>query len=313
MSALIKKGLKKLKLRKIKLSKPRNQLKNKTKKIPKLKLKEFSSYSQFEDYESIDQIETSPDSPVPFNFDSDESLTSRNESFNFNYKKIDDLFLNVNWEKDKRKKLFNSIIIFDWDDTLLCTSILSKYGHFSEMNKYPINDLIQISLLEAFVMELLEKSIEKGDTFIITNSEKGWVEYSCKKFFPNLFPLLSKIQVISSREKYEKMHPYNFLMWKMEVCKYFAKDYNYNINLPTNIISIGDSFADIEAGRSLENKFKKCFIKTVKFVKFPGVKDLIEQLGLILDKFEHIISSCYNWNIKVEIKIIGKKVICDLN
>ena len=304
MSALIKKGLKKLKLRKIKLSKPRNQLKNKTKKIPKLKLKEFSSYSQFEDYESIDQIETSPDSPVPFNFDSDESLTSRNESFNFNYKKIDDLFLNVNWEKDKRKKLFNSIIIFDWDDTLLCTSILSKYGHFSEMNKYPINDLIQISLLEAFVMELLEKSMDKGDTFIITNSEKGWVEYSCKKFYPNFYPLLSKITIISSR-KYKKIHPKNFFMWKIETLDNFINDYNYDSDLPTNIISIGDSFGDINASKRLKNQFKTCFIKTIKFIEYPKIIDLQKELVLLINKFDYLISKCKNWNIKVE-KIIKK-------
>ena len=278
----------------------------KTKKISKIKTKESSSnLTEFQEIENNNLI----DSPIPFKR---EEQLLRNEEKNIN-SSIEKLFSNIIWKKDKNKKLFNSIIIFDWDDTLLCTSLINKYGYFSEMKKYPMNDLIQISLLEAFVMEILEKSFEKGDTYIITNSEKGWVEYSCKKFFPNLFPLLSKLKIISSREKYEKMHPYNFLMWKMEVCKYFAKDYNYNINLPTNIISIGDSFADIEAGRSLENKFKKCFIKTVKFVKFPGVKDLIEQLGLILDKFEHIISSCYNWNIKVEKKIIGKNVICDLN
>ena len=278
----------------------------KTKKISKIKTKESSSnLTEFQEIENNNLI----DSPIPFKR---EEQLLRNEEKNIN-SSIEKLFSNIIWKKDKNKKLFNSIIIFDWDDTLLCTSLINKYGYFSEMKKYPMNDLIQISLLEAFVMEILEKSFEKGDTYIITNSEKGWVEYSCKKFFPNLFPLLSKLKIISSREKYEKMHPYNFLMWKMEVCKYFAKDYNYNINLPTNIISIGDSFADIEAGRSLENKFKKCFIKTIKFVKFPGVKDLIEQLGLILDKFEHIISSCYNWNIKVEKKIIGKKVICDLN
>ena len=298
MSSLIKKGLKELKLRKIKLPKPKKKLKNKNNKISKIKIKELSSnLPQYEDYESIEQIETSPDSPVPFTFDSDESLTSRNESFNFNYKKIDDLFLNVNWEKDKRKKLFNSIIIFDWDDTLLCTSVLNKYGNFSEMDKYPINDLIQISLLEAFVMELLEKSMDKGDTFIITNSEKGWVEYSCKKFFPNLFPLLSKIQVISSRNKYEKMHPYNFLMWKMEAFKSFINEYNYDINLPTNIISIGDSIGDIEAGRSLEDKFKIYFIKTIKFIKFPGIEELKDQLGLVIDKFDYIVSMSKNLNI----------------
>ncbi len=307
MSSLIKKGLKELKLRKIKLPKPKKKLKNKNNKISKIKIKELSSnLPQYEDYESIEQIETSPDSPVPFTFDSDELITSRNESFNFNYNRIDDLFSNIKWEKDKEKKLFNSIIIFDWDDTLLCTSVLNKYGYFSEMDKYPINDLIQISLLEAFVMELLEKSMDKGDTFIITNSEKGWVEYSCKKFFPNLFPLLSKIQVISSRNKYEKMHPYNFLMWKMEAFKSFINEYNYDINLPTNIISIGDSIGDIEAGRSLEDKFKIYFIKTIKFIKFPGIEELKDQLGLVIDKFDYIVSSCKNWNINVENKIKNK-------
>ena len=307
MLSLIKKGLKTLKLRIIKLSKPKKKLKNKNKKISKRKIKVLSSYlPQYEDYESIKQIETNTESPVPFNFDSDELITSRNDSFIFNYNRIDDLFSNIKWKIDKEKKLFNSIIIFDWDDTLLCTSVLNKYGYFSEMDKYPINDLIQISLLEAFVMELLEKSMDKGDTFIITNSEKGWVEYSCKKFFPNLFPLLSKIQVISSREKYEKMHPYNFLMWKMEAFKYFINEYNYDIHLPTNIICIGDSIGDIEAGRSLEDRFKIYFIKTIKFVKFPDIEELKEQLGLVIDKFDHLVSSCKNWNINVEKKIKNK-------
>ena len=307
MLSLIKKGLKTLKLRIIKLSKPKKKLKNKNKKISKRKIKVLSSYlPQYEDYESIKQIETNTESPVPFNFDSDELITSRNDSFIFNYNRIDDLFSNIKWKIDKEKKLFNSIIIFDWDDTLLCTTLLSQYGYFSEMNKYPINDLIQISLLEAFVMELLEKSMDKGDTFIITNSEKGWVEYSCKKFFPNLFPLLSKIQVISSREKYEKMHPYNFLMWKMEAFKYFINEYNYDIHLPTNIICIGDSIGDIEAGRSLEDRFKIYFIKTIKFVKFPDIEELKEQLGLVIDKFDHLVSSCKNWNINVEKKIKNK-------
>ena len=205
----------------------KEELKN-TKKISKIKTKESSSnLTEFQEIENNNLI----DSPIPFKR---EEQLLRNEEKNIN-SSIEKLFSNIIWKKDKNKKLFNSIIIFDWDDTLLCTSLINKYGYYSEMKKYPMNDLIQISLLEAFVMEILEKSFEKGDTYIITNSEKGWVEFSCKKFFPNLFPLLSKLKIISSREKYEKMHPYNFLMWKMEVCKYFAKDYNYNINLPTNI------------------------------------------------------------------------------
>ena len=274
----------------------------KTKKISKIKTKESSSnLTEFQEIENNNLI----DSPLPFKR---EEQLLRNEEKNIN-SSIEKLFSNIIWKKDKNKKLFNSIIIFDWDDTLLCTSLINKYGYFSEMKKYPMNDLIQISLLEAFVMEILEKSFEKGDTYIITNSEKGWVEYSCKKFFPNLFPLLSKLKIISSREKYEKMHPYNFLMWKMEAFKYFINEYNYNINLPTNIICIGDSIGDIEAGRSLEDKFKIYFIKTIKFIKFPSIEELKEQIALVIDKFNHIVSSCKNWNINIEKKIQNKSMI----
>ena len=271
----------------------------KTKKISKIKTKESSSnLTEFQEIENNNLI----DSPLPFKR---EEQLLRNEEKNIN-SSIEKLFSNIIWKKDKNKKLFNSIIIFDWDDTLLCTSLINKYRYFSEMKKYPMNDLLQISLLEAFVMEILEKSFEKGDTYIITNSEKGWVEYSCKKFFPNLFPLLSKLKIISSREKYEKMHPYNFLMWKMEAFKYFINEYNYDIHLPTNIICIGDSIGDIEAGRSLEDRFKIYFIKTIKFVKFPDIEELKEQLGLVIDKFDHLVSSCKNWNINVEKKIKNK-------
>ena len=217
---------------------------------------------------------------------------------------MEKLFSNINWEKDKKRKLFNSIIIFDWDNTLLNTSIISKYGLYSEMKKYPINDLIQISLSEILIYELFEKSFKKGDTYIITNSEKGWVEYSCKKFYPNFYPLLSKITIISSR-KYKKIHPKNFFMWKIETLDNFINDYNYDSDLPTNIISIGDSFGDINASKRLKNQFKTCFIKTIKFIEYPKIIDLQKELVLLINKFDYLISKCKNWNIKVE-KIIKK-------
>jgi hypothetical protein len=232
-------------------------------------------------------------------------LVEKNHQVNHNtLNSIEKLFSNINWEIDKKRKLFNSIIIFDWDNTLLNTSIISKYGLYSEMKKYPINDLIQISLIETLIFELFEKSFKKGDTYIITNSEKGWVEYSCKKFYPNFYPLLSKLTIISSR-KYKKTHPKNFFMWKIETLDRFIMDYNYDCNLPTNIISIGDSFGDINASKRLKNKFKICFLKTIKFFQFPNIIDLQKELDLLLDKFDYLISNCKNWNIKVE-KIIKK-------
>ena len=214
---------------------------------------------------------------------------------------LNNLFSNINWKTDKNKKEINSIIIFDWDDTLMCTYILSNYGYFSDINSFPKNILIQISILEIRVIEILEKSLEKGDTYIITNSDLNWVNYSCKQYFPNVYPMLKKIKIISSRDYYEYIHPYCSLMWKRETFHNVMK--NYNLNLPTNIICIGDNFGEIEAGRNLEKCFYYGFIKTIKLKNNPTVEQMLIQLELIIEKFDYLISVCKNWTINIEKKI----------
>ena len=75
----------------------------------------------------------------------------------------------------------NRIFIFDWDDTLLCTTVLSPGGYFDDSRVILPGKLKKIKHLESLVQKLLTNATEKGDTYIITNSEQGWVEYSCKR------------------------------------------------------------------------------------------------------------------------------------
>lgn len=105
--------------------------------------------------------------------------------------------------RDSNSKV-NKIFIFDWDDTLLCTTVISPGGYFDDNMVILPSKLKKIRRLENIVKKLLTITIEKGDTYIITNSEPGWVEYSCKRFFPNVYDLLSKIKIISARGLYEK-------------------------------------------------------------------------------------------------------------
>ena len=99
----------------------------------------------------------------------------------------------------------NNLIIFDWDDTLLCTSVLSPYGYFDDDIILSNQGKEKIKKLEENVKKILELSINKSTTFIITNSEPGWVEYSCKRFFPLVYPLLSQLNIISARGLFEKI------------------------------------------------------------------------------------------------------------
>lgn len=93
-------------------------------------------------------------------------------------------------------------IVFDWDDTLLASTELSICGYGLDSNQ-PLFPELQAQLLELehSVMELLTLSIVTGRTYIITNSEAGWVQISCRKWFPNVVPLLPYIT---------SMQPYPF-------------------------------------------------------------------------------------------------------
>ena len=200
----------------------------------------------------------------------------------------------------EKKYKFNNIYIFDWDDTLLCTTVLSPCGYFDDNMIILPSKLEKIQKLEILVKKLLTITTEKGDTYIITNSEPGWVEYSCKRFFPNTFPLLSKIKIISSRGLYEKKFPKDFKTWKIMAFNEIIK--NYEKNLPTNIICMGDSSYEIEAAHGLAGKFPNGFIKAIKFREYPKIDELINQLNLVLDKFNFIYSACKNWTITVDKK-----------
>ena len=200
----------------------------------------------------------------------------------------------------------NNLIIFDWDDTLLCTSVLSPYGYFDDDIILSNQGKEKIKKLEENVKKILELSINKSTTFIITNSEPGWVEYSCKRFLPLVYPLLSKLNIISARGLFEKIFPNNSRMWKIETFNNIFHNFNYL--LPTNIICIGDSFYEIEAGKNLGKKFNNCFVKTIKFKESPNIEELIIQINLVIEKFNYIFSAEKNWTIKVEKKIPSKKI-----
>lgn len=89
----------------------------------------------------------------------------------------------------QKPKFYETAIIFDWDDTLLCTSFISPSGIYHDIE---LSGTVyqHIKLLEVTAKKMLEISVEHGKTYIITNAAEGWVEFSCKKFMPACLPIL---------------------------------------------------------------------------------------------------------------------------
>ena len=204
------------------------------------------------------------------------------------------------WTPNMKPKQHNSIIIFDWDDTLLPTTFLSPGGIFDEDIDLPEIDNEKLLKLEELASKILTDAVEKGNVYIITNAGKGWVEYSAKRFYPSILPILSKIKIISARGEYEKFYPGNSRQWKIEAFLNLQK--TLNMKLVTNIICIGDSLFEMEAGRILASRFTEAFVKTIKFREAPKLDELIKQLKLVCLQFSSIYSSIKNLTIRVERK-----------
>lgn len=71
-------------------------------------------------------------------------------------------------------------IIFDWDDTILCTSVLSPYHYLLKDSRRKIPKEIKqhLALLYEHAQLMLQKAKSFGKTYIVTNAAEGWVELS---------------------------------------------------------------------------------------------------------------------------------------
>ena len=204
------------------------------------------------------------------------------------------------WNPGMKPKYHNSLIIFDWDDTLLPTSFLTPKGTFSEDIQLSSSDCKKMQQIANYVYDILKESIEKGDVYIITNAGINWVQFSANLFYPNISELLKKIKIISARGEYEKSFPGNLRQWKIQAFLNLLK--NVDNKLVTNIICIGDSLFEMEAGRILASNFKEAFIKTIKFREAPKLDELLKQLKLVSQQFGAIYSGIKNLTIRIERK-----------
>ena len=118
------------------------------------------------------------------------------------------------WTPGMKTKSYNSIFIFDWDDTLFPTSFLMKEGIIKKnVNNISEEIKILLTILEKTCINILELAINKGNVYIITNSSINWINYSSKIYFPKLITILDKIKIISARDEYGYMNPSN---WKQK-------------------------------------------------------------------------------------------------
>mmetsp|Transcript_95376 Transcript_95376/g.179354 ORF Transcript_95376/g.179354 Transcript_95376/m.179354 type:complete len:454 (+) Transcript_95376:87-1448(+) len=195
--------------------------------------------------------------------------------------------------KAQRPPSHQTLIIFDWDDTLLCTSFLNLVhaANLSASVKRALKEL------EKLVISLLEKALRLGQTFIITNAVSGWVEQSAAEYIPGVLPVLQRVNVVSARSRYESEYPNQVSKWKAET--FLEVQRQLDSQVITNLVSLGDSHFEMEATLAMGREFEQATIKTIKFKESPSPEELWRQQELVCKEFERIIGDARDLRVRI--------------
>jgi hypothetical protein len=101
---------------------------------------------------------------------------------------------------------------------------------------------------------LLTTCLTLGDVYIVSASQHNWITWTAKEAFPTLTELFSKITILSARDIFEKKYPSIVCnsdspsYWKLKTFEYIIS--LYSICLVTNLLVLGDSESEMEAGEN---------------------------------------------------------------
>jgi len=175
----------------------------------------------------------------------------------------------------RKDRPHDTLIIFDWDDTLLCSSALEQCSQ------------LQLDVLCITAEITLRTAMALGEVMIVTNGVDWWVEDSCRRFLPGLLPLLGRLHVKSARHDYESIYPGDPFAWKREA----FKDILRPRPKATNLVVLGDSFSEINAAYgALPCMGDSSLVKTVKFKEAPSAEQLIGQLRRVSQEMRSLVS-----------------------
>jgi hypothetical protein len=179
-----------------------------------------------------------------------------------------------------------TLIIFDWDDTLLPTTWLSSLA-LLDMTTKPTKEVsVILADIAESVLAVLRRAQMHGLVIIVTNSAPGWVELSCNRFLRSCQNLIDTIPIVSARSY--SLYTASPEEWKTRAFK--AEQGSAN-----NIVSIGDSEYERQAVATLVRE--GCTVKSLKLEDKPSPGKIKSQLIMLIKILEGIVLQTANMDI----------------
>ena len=189
-----------------------------------------------------------------------------------------------------------TVIIFDWDDTLLPSSWLAANDlRLDSPAEVSPEHRAELEAVEEHTVALLERALTLGDVHLVTNAETGWIELSSEKFMPRVARMLPRLTLVSARSKFEPLYPNNPSQWKIEAFRETLRsaldlDALAGASEPVHILSFGDSHHERQALHVSTAELRNAHVKSVKFVERPEMHVIRRELEILTGVLEYIIS-----------------------
>eukprot|EP01053_Blabericola_migrator_P003953 Blabericola_migrator_1__3952@NODE_219_length_11213_cov_124_951821_g186_i0_p7_GENE_NODE_219_length_11213_cov_124_951821_g186_i0NODE_219_length_11213_cov_124_951821_g186_i0_p7_ORF_typecomplete_len350_score43_39CPW_WPC/PF09717_10/2_6CPW_WPC/PF09717_10/1_5e02NIF/PF03031_18/0_19NIF/PF03031_18/3_2e03_NODE_219_length_11213_cov_124_951821_g186_i014082457 len=210
-----------------------------------------------------------------------------------------------------------TILIFDWDDTLCPSTWLSSHDlTLDEACAVPPEYESLLRKMATCSQKTLEVASRLGSVVIVTNAEQGWIEMSCRKFLPSLYPYLSTFKQLSARTMYESPSANCPFAWKQMAFK--KEIYSHFIRTQArkkNVISLGDSaherlailavtrplsaqdglprllgpLSELPPDPEFVRALGQCRTKSVKLIERPNIEELMQEHDLICKVLEEVV------------------------
>jgi hypothetical protein len=190
---------------------------------------------------------------------------------------------NYNYKTSKGKE---TIFIIDWDDTLMCTTFISrKVSGLSDDEQYIVSNLGKV------VSNFLKECNKYGKIIIMTNSSKEWIKKTTTEYLKISHESFDNIAIISTRDRYLKKG-IEKKKWKELALDDLIAKYKEKIQ---NLICVSDSEKDIDVFKNLSTKNKEINISTIKFKTKPSPLIMIKEIKYLNDMMDEIIGKNKNY------------------
>lgn len=192
-----------------------------------------------------------------------------------------------------RGSLQDRMVIFDWDDTFFPNSWVAARG-LSRLSA-PCEYIEAAPLLQRLTRsgaKLLQAARCVGSVVLVTNAAPGWIEETCQRFLPALWPTVQAMRRTSARFHFDGLQNESPFLWKRlafrdEVDRHL-KEFQH---CPT-VLSVGDGPHERDAlffiyGEGKERYKFTC--KSLKLIDTPSLKHLNIQHSLLLHTLEDLL------------------------